>query len=134
MGKEPRYLHSSQDEHLFGWRPGADLLVNRNTMSVTIDLHSLILFVFRSSAIFSRLIGGAQRTLQVCVVGGLLALLKSSQRHHSMRRETNIPDVVYLWQGVERPCDGKNLRVLVCCLLGKRSKTTQSSFPRSRYK
>lgn len=47
-----------------------------------------------------------------------------------MRHEPSIPKgVFFLWQGVERPCDGKNLRVLVCCLLGKRSKTTQSFFP-----
>jgi hypothetical protein len=38
-------------------------------MSVTIDRHSLILLVFRSSAIFDRLFEGAQHTLQVFGVG-----------------------------------------------------------------
>lgn len=43
-----------------------------------------------------RLIGGAQHTLQVCRVGGLLVLLTSSRRHYSVRRERNTSNDVVL--------------------------------------
>jgi hypothetical protein len=40
-------------------KQGANLLVNKNTMSVTMDRHSLISFVFRTSAMVNQLVGGA---------------------------------------------------------------------------